>query len=75
MVEISLFFFPSSELLKSMSGVPEDILKEIEKFEKKRRSTNGHDVGDYLFDDFDQSVDQRDHDEEMAKYFDEVDAI
>ncbi|XP_052087627.1 uncharacterized protein LOC127724642 [Mytilus californianus] len=59
---------------KSISGVPEDIMKEIEKFERKRKSTSGHDVQDYLFDDLDDTVDQVDRDENMAKYFDEIDA-
>ncbi|CAG2242918.1 unnamed protein product [Mytilus edulis] len=59
---------------KSISGVPEDIMKEIEKFERKRKSTSGHDVKDYLFDDLDVAVDQVERDENMAKYFDEIDA-
>ncbi|XP_061176877.1 uncharacterized protein LOC133185590 [Saccostrea echinata] len=60
---------------RTVSGVSESILQEIEKFEQKRVSTSGRDhVRDYNFEDLDVLEIEVPRDEEMAKYLDEIDA-
>ena len=60
---------------RTLSGVPENILREIELFEQKRKSTSGGDkVREYTFEDADNNEDDVPRDEEMAKYLDEIDA-
>ncbi|KAK3096996.1 hypothetical protein FSP39_005483 [Pinctada imbricata] len=61
---------------RTLSGVPENILREIELFEQKRKSTSGGDrVKDYRFEDTaDPEEVEPQRDEEMAKYLDEIDA-
>lgn len=59
---------------RTVSGVSENIMKEIDAFEKQRKNGNRDQPREYSFDDMDVNGNKIHRDEEMAKYLDEIDA-
>ncbi|XP_069142741.1 serine-rich adhesin for platelets-like isoform X2 [Argopecten irradians] len=59
---------------RTVSGVSDHIMKEIEAFERKRKNGYREQPRDYSFDDIDMDGNTIQRDEEMVKYLDEIDA-
>ncbi|XP_060070282.1 uncharacterized protein LOC132550253, partial [Ylistrum balloti] len=59
---------------RTVSGVSDNIMHEIEAFEKKKKNGYREQPRDYSFDDIDIDGNTIHRDEEMAKYLDEIDA-
>ncbi|XP_033740102.1 uncharacterized protein LOC117327287 isoform X2 [Pecten maximus] len=59
---------------RTVSGVSDNIMQEIEAFERKKKNGSREQPRDYSFDDIDMDGNTIHRDEEMAKYLDEIDA-
>ncbi|OWF44994.1 uncharacterized protein LOC110457581 isoform X2 [Mizuhopecten yessoensis] len=59
---------------RTVSGVSDNIMQEIEAFEKKKKKGYREQPRNYSFDDIDMDGNTIHRDEEMAKYLDEIDA-